>query len=98
MNENLLLSVFVGVEGAHAFSAFMPSWFTVRKFAHGSEDTDKLRSGYTPAVIFNLVLGSTVSALIKKPWPLVIALLVIVFMIAAYEGAIEGSEGTHDNA
>lgn len=93
MDSDLLLSVFVGVEGAHAFSAFMPSWFTVKKFASGSKDTERLRSGYLPAIVFNVILGATVSALIKKPWPLVIALLVIVFMIGAYEGAI----GSEDN-
>lgn len=96
-SEELILSVFTGVEGAHAFSAFMPSWFTVRKFAHGQEDAGKLRSGYAPAIVFNLVLGGTVSALIKKPWPIVIALLVIVFMIAAYEGAIQSPEVHSDN-
>lgn len=88
MNENILLSVFVAVEGAHAFSAFMPSWFTVQKFADGDEDKQRLRSGYIPAAIFNLVLAAVVSKIIKSPLPLLVAALVMLFMIAMYEGAI----------
>lgn len=89
MNENdLLLSVFVGVEIAHAFSAFMPSWFTVQKFATDNGDIDKLRSGYIPSVIFGLILSGIVSKLIKNPTPLIIGISVMIFMIAMYEGAI----------
>ncbi len=88
MDEQILLSVFVAVEGAHAFSAFMPSYFTVKKFADGSEDVDKLRSGYVPAVMFNIALGGLVSGLIKKPTPLIMTIIVSMFMIAMYEGAI----------
>ena len=89
MDDALLLSIFTGVEGAHAFSAFMPSWFTVQKFATESGDLERLRSGYVPAIIFNLTLGATVATISKKALPLLISLLVIVFMIAAYEGAIQ---------
>ncbi len=88
MNESLLLSVFVAVEGAHAFSAFMPSWFTVQKFSDGEEDIKRLRSGYIPAAIFNLVLAAIVAKIIKSPLPLLVAVFVMLFMIAMYEGAI----------
>lgn len=88
MDETLILSIFVGVEGAHAFSAFMPSYFTVKKFAGSDEDKKSLRSGYVPAIVFNLVLGGIVSAITKKIAPIVIAGVVIVFMLIMYEGAI----------
>lgn len=88
MNETVLLSVFVAVEGAHAFSAFMPSYFTVKKFSEGPEDTQALRSGYTPAIAFNLALGSLVSILIKDWKPAILSILVSAFMISLYEGAI----------
>ena len=90
MDETLLLSIFVGVEGAHAFSAFMPSYFTVKKFAGSEADKQSLRSGYVPAVVFNLVLGGIVSAITKRITPLVIAGAVIIFMLIMYEGAISG--------
>ncbi len=88
MDNVLLLSIFVGVEGAHAFSAFMPSYFTVKKFAGSDEDKTALRSGYVPALIFNLALGGVVAGLTKKPQVLLIALAVSLFMIVMYEGAI----------
>lgn len=91
--DNLLLSIFVGVEGAHAFSAFMPSYFTVQKFATSGEDAEKLRSGYIPAVAFNLFLGGIVSVLTKRPMPILIALAVSLFMISLYEGAIRKVDG-----
>lgn len=97
MNDDiLLLSIFVGVEGAHAFSAFMPSYFTVQKFATDSQDAAKLRSGYIPAVAFNLFLGGVVSLLTKKPGPVFIAVLVSLFMISLYEGAI-GKVSNHED-
>ena len=87
--EDILLSVFVAVEGAHAFSAFMPSYFTVKKFATDKEDLANLRSGYTPAIIFNLALGALVSLLIKDPKPMILSVMVIMFMVALYERAVE---------
>ena len=88
MDDTLLLSIFVGVEGAHAFSAFMPSYFTVKKFAAEQSDKQALRSGYTPAILFNLILGGAVSGLTRDLKPFVIALVVIAFMLLMYEGAI----------
>lgn len=86
----LLIALFVAVEGAHAFSAFMPSYFTVAKFADGPEDRARLRSGYAPAVLFNLILGGATSGLIKDTRPILCAVLVSVFMVAMYERAIGG--------
>lgn len=93
MDESILLGVFVAVEGAHAFSAFMPSWFTIRKFgSEDLEDTRRLRSGYLPAVLFNFVLGGSVSAITKTMWPLILSVLVTLFMLAMYEGAIHAED------
>ncbi len=88
MNNELILSIFVGVEGAHAFSAFMPSYFTVKKFAGDSEDREALRSGYYPAILFNLALGGAVAAFTKDARPFIVSLVVILFMILMYEGAV----------
>lgn len=89
MDEStILLSVFVAVEGAHAFSAFMPSYFTVEKFAEDATDLAKLRSGYQPAILFNAALGSTVALITKSLLPLLLALVVSAAMVTLYEGAI----------
>jgi hypothetical protein len=91
--EKILIGVFVGVEGAHAFSAFMPSFFTIKAFAHDAQDAARLRSGYTPATVFNLVLGGAVSALLRSGWPLLMSIAVSALMISAYESAINEATG-----
>jgi hypothetical protein len=90
--RDLLLGAFVAVEGAHAFSAFMPSYFTIRKFAAAPEDAERLRSGYVPAVGFNIALGAVISALVRSPWPLLAGIAVSAFMVAMYENAIRQAE------
>lgn len=93
MDDSILLGVFVAVEGAHAFSAFMPSWFTIRKFGSGEEeDTRRLRSGYLPAILFNIILGGSVTALKGNAWPLLLSIGVTLFMLAMYEGAIHAED------
>lgn len=88
MDSTLLLSIFVAVEGAHAFSAFMPSYFTVKKFASSSEDLARLRSGYRPAIAFNLAIGGIVSLLVKDALPVIMSIIVVAFMLYLYENAI----------
>jgi hypothetical protein len=88
VDDELLLSVFVAVEGAHAFSAFMPSSFTIRKFSTDDGDKAKLRAGYAPAILFNLVLAGAVGGMTKSVKPVIASALVIVFMLAMYEGSL----------
>jgi len=86
--EHLLISAFVGVESAHAFSAFLPSIFTIKQFALDENAIHHVRDGYVPAIIFSLVLAFVTSKLINSYTPLVIAVFVDVFMVATYEIAI----------
>ncbi len=88
MTDTLLISIFVAVEGAHAFSAFMPSAFTIRSFARDRADFDNLRSGYIPAVLFIMALAFTVAAIKKSALPILIAGATTVGMIALYEFSI----------
>lgn len=89
MTTDLVLAVFTAVEGAHAFSAFMPSYFTVKKFAASKEDLEALRSGYSPAIAFNLLLGGSVSLLTKDVRPFVVSIVVVAFMMYLYENALK---------
>lgn len=91
MNEDVLLAVFVAVESAHAFSAYMPSAFTVRTFAKDEVDIKNLRSGYLPAVLFVALISSIVAVVRKNAMYLVIAALVSVMMISLYEYSIHGA-------
>ena len=92
MNEKILVGVFVAVEGAHAFSAFMPSYFTIGAFVKTPDDLRHLRSGYAPATAFNLALGGVTSLLLKSGWPILLSVSISGLMIAAYERAIRKAE------
>jgi small-conductance mechanosensitive channel len=89
MNEDLLLAVFVAVEGVHSFSAFMPSAFTIRTFVRDREDIAQLRAGYIPAVLFVFLIAGLVGAIRKKTGMyLAVAMMVTAFMVALYEFSI----------
>jgi hypothetical protein len=87
-SEKVLIGVFVAVEGAHAFSAFMPSYFTIGAFVRTPEDLRALRSGYAPATLFNLALGGVTALLVKSAWPFLLSTGICGLMIGAYERAI----------
>jgi len=90
--EVVLTSALVAVEAAHAYSAFLPSVFTIRRLAVPQGAEKDLRLGYIPASIFALVLGVLSSLILKTWWPLLASILTIVFMIAAYEWAIHSAK------
>jgi hypothetical protein len=92
-SEIVLTSALIAVEGAHAFSAFLPSVFTIRRFAVPQGAEKDLRLGYIPATLFALTLGALASAIMKSPWPLVASVLTTIFMIATYEWAIRSAYG-----
>jgi ABC-type phosphate transport system permease subunit len=86
--EKFLISAFVAVESAHAFSAFCPSVFTIKTFAVDDEKRKQVRLGYVPAVIFSLVLSVICSKLVKSWMPLGFGVFTMVFMVCAYEFAL----------
>jgi len=92
-SETVLTSALVAVEGAHAFSAFLPSVFTIRRHAVPQGAEKDLRLGYIPATLFALALGLLASKILKSLWPLVASVLTIIFMIAVYEWAIRSAYG-----
>ena len=88
--ETTALGVLTAVESAHAFSAFLPSVFTIRTFAADPTAADRVRAGYPPAVAFAAALGLTVSYITRQPWPLLAALATAAGMVAVYEWALAG--------
>lgn len=90
-SEKILLSAFVGVESAHAFSAFNPSIFTIRSLAVPQGEENLIRVGYVPSVIFSVALGSIVGAIIHSKMPLAFGLGTSAFMVAVYEIALRAA-------
>lgn len=90
----IALSLLTAAEAAHAFSAFLPSYFTIKSFALTGDPQvvqaklQNLRSGYLPSMTFGALLGGTVAFLAKHPLPLVTAIVTSLFMVTQYERAL----------
>ena len=91
-DDILLLSVFVAVEGAHSFSAFLPSAFTIRTFASDPQALARVRAGYLPAFVFLAALAATVAALKRSLLPLLLAAATGMLMVMLYEYSIADRE------
>jgi len=81
--EELLISIFVAVESAHAFSAFNPSLFTINRFRDEETYRDIVR-GCLYASIFSGLIGTVSSLLIDSYIPVGMALAVALGMSAVY--------------
>ena len=86
--EEILLGAFVGVESAHAFSAFNPSIFTIRSLAIPQAAENQIRIGYIPSIGFSIALGTIVGAITKSRLPIYFGLGTSAFMCLVYEIAL----------
>jgi hypothetical protein len=87
MNERILLATFVALESAHAFSAFLPSVFTIRRFRDAQTARD-IRDGEVIAAGFAIAVGAVVSALTKSSLPLIFSVVTALAMVQVYEWAL----------
>lgn len=87
MKEQILLGVFVAVEGAHAYSAFLPSIFTIRRFRDTQTQKD-IRDGEVIGSLFVLALGGVVAAITRSALPLLLAMVTAGVMVSVYEWAL----------
>lgn len=88
MTEKTALAILVAVEGAHAYSAFLPSIFTIRTFRSEKDTIRSIRDGELVGSMFALGLGAVVSALTKDRLPLLFAIGTVVVMVSVYEWAL----------
>lgn len=92
--EILALVLLTVGETGHAFSAFLPSHFTIRNWvlsgSNGQIDQNiaNLRSGYVPATAFGVGLGAAISFLARSPLPLIASVAASGAMILLYEQAL----------
>jgi hypothetical protein len=86
-SHSVLLAAFTAVEGAHAYSAFLPSIHTIRHFRDASTPRD-IRAGELFGTLFALGLGAVVSLLVGHWLPLYFALGTAILMVTVYEWAL----------
>lgn len=93
-SEVIALSLLTAGEMAHAFSAFMPSRFTIRNWVLDGdhrqvrEKVASLRSGYAPALVFGLGLGGVVAVIARSPLPLLFSAATGAALVHLYEQAL----------
>ena len=91
MNDAIVISIFMAAEGLHAYSAFLPSVFTIKTFVQDESGVKMIREGEVMASLFLLVLAATTSHLTKSKWPFLLAILAGIGMIGVYEFALARS-------
>ncbi len=91
MNGTILLSMFTAVESAHAYSAFLPSIFTINTFVSSPEGIEAIRRGELYASLFALGLGAIISQFTKSAMPLLFTGATVVIMLLVYESSLRSS-------
>lgn len=87
----ILTSVFMALEGAFAYSAFLPSIMTIGTFVDSPEKVKMIRQGEVVGSIFLVGLATTVAGIMRSPIPLYMALLAGALAITVYEFALKGA-------
>lgn len=97
--EGLGLSFLVAFEVPNLFSGLLPSLFTISTFS--SADPTKaahtkkwIRKGELQAGVVSLGLGLGGTIVTKTPWPILLTLLMIAWLVWQYETALRrGTDG-----
>lgn len=87
-NDIVLTSVFMALEGAFAYSAFLPSIMTIGTFVDSAAKVRAIREGEIVGTVFLLGLSLTVSAITKSPLPLISGLVAGGLAVGVYEYAL----------
>jgi len=88
MDDKVVISIFMGLEGVHAYSAFLPSVFTIQTFVQDNEGVQMIRQGEIMASAYLVVLAIAVGYITKSKWPVIMALVTGTAMIGVYEFAL----------
>jgi inactivated superfamily I helicase len=102
-NKDLVLtSVFMALEGAFAYSAFLPSIMTIGTFVDTPEKVKMIREGEIVGTGFLVMLSLTVAYITRSPIPLVAGLAAGGLAIGVYEYALRKAPvnlaGNDDNS
>lgn len=90
-SDIVLTSVFMALEGAFAYSAFLPSIMTIGTFVDSPEKVAMIRQGEVVGSIFLLGLSLTVAAIVKSPVPLYMGILAGALAVTVYEFALKSA-------
>jgi len=86
--DAVVISIFMALEGVHAYSAFLPSVFTIKTFVKTENGRSMIREGEMMASLFLIALALATSKLTKSWWPAIFAGIAGGSMVAVYEYAL----------
>lgn len=88
MEDAVVISIFMALEGVHAYSAFLPSVFTIKTFVKTDNGRRMIREGEIMASLFLIALAFTTAKITKSLMPAVFAAIAGGTMVAVYEYAL----------
>lgn len=91
MDDTVIISIFMALEGVHAYSAFLPSVFTIKTFVSTQGGVRSIREGELMASLFLVAISGATGLLTKSIWPPAFGLIAGAVMLAVYEKAIRES-------
>lgn len=91
MDDKIVISIFMALEGVHAYSAFLPSVFTIKTFVQDNDGIRMIREGEIMASAYLVVLAIAVGVITKSKWPVIMALVTGITMVGVYEYALARS-------
>lgn len=91
INNEVIFSIFMALEGLHAYSAFLPSIMTIGTFVDTPEKVRMIRQGEVVSTVFLAALSSSVAIMVRSYWPLVTAAVAGGVMLFVYEYALKNA-------
>lgn len=87
-DDAVIISIFMALEGVHAYSAFLPSVFTIKTFVKTDYGRKMIREGELMASLFLVALAITTCKITKSVMPAIFAGLAGGMMVGVYEYAL----------
>jgi hypothetical protein len=88
-NDVVLTSIFMALEGAFAYSAFLPSIMTIGTFVDTPDKVVMIRKGELVGTAFLLGLAGITAAIMKSAVPFVFGILAGGLTLVVYELALK---------
>jgi hypothetical protein len=89
-----VVGLFVAVECAFGFSAFLPSIFTIRHFGAQPATAENIRIGEALGCAWAIALAGIASILVDSVAPLLLTIPTAALIVCVYEWALRHPDGS----
>ena len=98
IDNKVIFSIFMALEGLHAYSAFLPSVMTIGTFVDTPEKVRMIREGEIVATVFLGALVLSVGVMVKSYWPVLMGVVAGGVMLGVYEYALRNAPAKEQEA